>query len=218
MSHRFPLHPLRDGQTLDLEDVNDNFQEIQSELLGNLGEHNFTEEAFSDRTLWADDIAMRLHRVVVESDGHDAAADANDFDVPQNGQWSAVTSTSLTIDSFGGLALCTASFQCMSAELGLMVAIRVDGVVDPDSIWGGAEDLDVENREVDVSTTFKERSTPGACNLLDAGVCETLVPLAPGAHTIELVARTVGIAKPENSGNYRIYHRILFVLEMDACR
>lgn len=217
MTHRFPPEPLRDAATLDLEDVNANFQAVQEELLGQLGEHNFAEDAFADRVLWADDIALRLHHDFTESDCHDGTADGNDYDVPQNGQWSAVSGCSVTLDSFGAVLWCLASFQVMSAELGLMVALRIDGVVDVDSIWGGAEDLDVEDRDVDLESTYKERRSPGAVNLLDAGVCETLSIVPPGTHTVEVVARTVGIGKSGIVGHYRLYHRELIVLEMDSC-
>ena len=48
MSFVFPRNNERSGWALDLDALNENFQYVVSEIQGNLGEHNWKKDSFSN--------------------------------------------------------------------------------------------------------------------------------------------------------------------------
>ena len=220
MSWKHPKENIRDEDALSPEAINRNFQAVDEEVYGRLNEHNFKASAFTGVSHYADDIAMRLYHAEQYSDGGDdpdyGVTTSNEFLIPQSGQWAAVTGATKTFTSAGALIWIMASFQLQSEELGVQCALRINGAIDPDTIWPYA-DAEVERQEL-ATTTSSSRNSPGECSTLSAVVLETVTPVPPGSCVVELMVRTAleerFPASVTSREKYAVYNRELIIIEM----
>ena len=218
MAWKHPRENIRNNDVPSVEPLNRNFADFDEEIGGRLNEHNWAASGFNDATHFADDIAIRLYHAYTESDGGDdpsyGAVTPGEFLIPHNSQWSAALSKSFT--AVGGMIWVMASFQLQSEELGVQCVLRINGTIDPDSLWPYG-DGEVERQELDADDAFARRA-PGETNTLVPVLVETLTSVPPGECTVELVARTTLEDRFPSTvttrEKYAIYHRELIILEL----
>ena len=228
MTWRIPRNPIISGAPADPDDVNENFKAYVEELEGNLNEHNFAGKDTANPGFTMNHIEneaiMRPHSVVTASDGSTApdygVSVADEFEIPQNGQWSQVTDMVKTFEARGGGLWIMASCQLQSHRFGVQLALRVNGTLIPESVWPFAD------REVEFddpgdfqlpATNFFRRSAGETARLAPA-VVEAVIDIPPGPCTVELVARTAmevrDPAAVTAQYKYSVYHRELIVIEV----
>lgn len=221
MSFVYPRHNERNGWPVDPEAINENFQEVLSEIQGSLGEHNWRQGAFTNLTDM--EISESESPIVCQSTGNwGTAMDTKPFDppflgsgssaaynqwrVPNSYNWTVVGSTittgntpvypmSKTITTRSGLLWIMASFQqhgqwdnwgAEPAEMpGVQYGVCVDGSIIHETIPGA---LDTGNDRG--GSAIGVRRFPI--------VIDTLYPITPGQHKIELKAR-LGQGRVEDS-------------------
>jgi hypothetical protein len=228
MSTIYPKRRIRNTQVIDAEDFNANLLPFAEAAEGRLGEQNIASDAFDattgDRDLFSGNAGFHVRKSVQDVDhtsinngtNSTAAANArtaNAFEIPKTGTWAEVTGATLDFSTPGSEAIinaralywnttasntATAGVDYAADDPGLMIAIRVDGNLIPESIMGSCE---LGN------DTVNSGNTPGAVTEdqnpfpVSTGTKEYLTP---GRHTIELVCRLAG---PQDSSSE--YHFLL---------
>lgn len=234
----YPKRRTRNTYCVDPVDMNENFLAYAEAAGGQLGEQNFKNGAFtsstSDRDKFAANAGFTVRKAIQDVDhtsinnGTKATAaanarTANAFEIPLTGAWAEVTGATLDFETVGGLAFIfaralywnttteatpTANTNVPQDDPGIMIAIRVDGNLIPESIMGSAE---LGN---DLVGLF---DSPGLCvssQDMHPVACRTLEFLTPGRHTIELMARLCG---PQDQADYHfLLTREINVLEIGA--
>lgn len=216
MSWRYVKYDIEAGEVVAIEDVNENFEAIVSEVEGRLNEHNFAADSF-DLDDFTPGVAITLRKNVQASDCNDASTDNDDFDFAPSGQWTAISDLSHSFAAVGGLVWVIASFQLVTLRAGgdhpsyagVRFGLRVNGIVDPDSI-SGADDTGVES----TITSGADGFGPGIVHVLYPCVAEALVPVPPGACVVELVVATVAENADFFAASHRVHHRELTVIEL----
>ena len=211
MSWRFPKYPVKNTQVVDLEDVNANFEEYAEELGGQLNEHNWKENAISATTSLEKDAAYCWHssggfvQRTVNWPMRVSGSNPEDQLISARPVWTAIDNCTLTFTSptcllwihgsvqlnqgaaasSGGLPSNTGTAWNGEYFVNVQLAIRIDNYVVPESIIGSAE---VDN---DFPSGLRQPMMPM--------VTSVAFPIATGNHTIELVARTVGVVLKKGS-------------------
>jgi len=239
MSTVYPKRRIRNTHVVDPVSFNENILVFTEAAGGQLGEQNWKEDAFSsstaDRDLFSANIGFTVRKAIEEvdyssintggtkTDAAQSAASLGGFEIPKTGSWSTVTGCTLDFDTVGSVAFIFARALYWTsddevvvggvgnhpADPGIMLALRVDGNLIPETITGSGElanDL--------VNST----NSPGICvSSYDAHpiVTRTLEPLPPGRHTIELVARLAG-PQTDAVDTHFLLGRELCVLEIGA--
>lgn len=221
MSHVVPKHEFITLTPIDLDDANENLRVFTGELEGGLNEHNFANQGF-DLGHVDDSVVARPHAASEVSNGAAAPASGvsvtNEFEIPQNGVWSAVTGCTKSFTAVGGALWAIASCQLQSHRFGIQLALRINGAIDPDTIWPFA-DAEVEFDEPGgTNSTALARQSAGETALLAPALVSTVTAVPPGPCTVELVARTALEAR-DTSGSatrrkYSVYHREIIAIEV----
>ena len=212
MSFVFPRHNEREGWPIDPDALNENFQDVLSEIQGNLGEHNWAQGAFTNTTHL--NISEGEAPIVCQNTYHSgsafdisghsktadpevgttAAAPAGQWKVPNSYGWSTIgepligiNPMSKTLTTRAGLLWIIASFQQHGNWSG----------------WTATEGTELPGVQYGISIdgSIIHETIPGA---MDTGndrggsamgvrrfpyVLDAVYPVTPGSHQIEVKAR-----------------------------
>ena len=213
MSFIFPRHNERNGWPVDPEALNENFQEVVSEIQGALGEHNWRKDAFTN--LVDLNLSESEAPVVCQSTGNwgNALDTASPYDPPYLGapgtvaysqwrmpnsyDWNVVGSNITT--SGGPVNPMSKTLTTRAGLLWIMASFQQHGQWDN---WGSEPtEMPGVQYAICIDGSIVHETNPGA---LDTGndragsaigvrrcpiVIDALYPITPGKHTIELKAR-----------------------------
>lgn len=194
MSIIHPRYKATSGDVMDADKVSSTLADFANEIDGNLGEQNFDEGGFTSRTddletdavLRIDHYAVAVDWTTLNAGNEPVAAPSGSLRVPMNLYWSPLITRTLTTCRGGTYRIVT-SFQLDAGETstaatywdelaGCTFAFRIDGTLMEDTNQGGAErSNDPKGEGVDWKV--------GRYTFMIA------VPLDPGPHTFELMAR-----------------------------
>ena len=223
MGWKFPERIPRDGEVVDYRDLNEAIQPFVEED-GHLNEHNWSDAmaATVTRADMAEDVSFRvLHKSnIIDVSDTDAGSP---FKVEASHTWVPVpmdgTNTGQSITSRGGVLVIIASLQfslqgdpkgeeaALADEryevLHTLFGIRIDGALEPSSVVGDQDSLhSAPNMETGVS------------GFVQGVEVEIAVPVAPGSHTVEIVARTEALKTESDDVAGLLYSTELLVWEI----
>jgi hypothetical protein len=237
MAWKFPRRIPRNTQVIDYRDLNEGIQAYVEED-GRLNEQNWSESLRGTLTRadLSDDVSFRvLHKYnfIDASDtdngwdnNGDATPDIFPFEVQASRAWVPIpmdgTDTGYNIQTRGGALFIIASLQhSMKGDFSLYVpatenfyrqvtpmyytqfGIRINGALEPLSVIGDLDSLDAaENMETGMSG-FVMGATVQVC-----------IPVPPGNHNIEVVARTDIVNSTDDAIAAQIYTTELLAWEI----
>jgi hypothetical protein len=208
MAWKYPPYTMKALAVMATEDFSENCERIIEEVTGELNEHNWQADAFT-RADVADAAQFVLSSTFVEDP---LSCDPSDYSgvltfvLPTVATWQVIGGTQKILQTHDCILWITGSVQYSglywSADLktqyldatpGIILAIRVDGVVITESILGSGEP---ENEAVRIDRSaggvgYASYQTYGFGRPAEPLQTEAVVPVATGTHTIELVARPV---------------------------
>lgn len=222
MSTIYPERAIQSGEPLDADAVSNVLQKFADEIDGNLGEMNWAANALTsttadletDAVLRVYDASTAVNWTSENAYYEPAAAPTNYIRVPISSSWNAIITATLKTCR-GGTYRVVFSAQQDAGELsndadywsklaGCAYAVRVDGTIYEESTVGGCERSNDPKGEAlywDV-----------AC--VDIELC---VPLAPGQHVIEIVARMARADSDTTSWDadtyYEVFNRSFYIVE-----
>ena len=150
MSWKYPEHSIRPGGVVEIDDINRNIGEFAQELDGGLNEHNWQKESFN-RLDCEDDVSIECWRT---SQAQNLAIWAGEYPeeyhrVRSHQGWFPIKSTSqtcsITATTPGTMLWVIGSLQHLQASNSFAIvqyAIRVDGIVIPETVTGSSSSLD----------------------------------------------------------------------------
>lgn len=222
MAHVIPRHREQDGWPIDYEAINEDFRATVEEMEGKLGEHNWRSGAITARTDLAPDAVLDVNFTATSVDpdletgnGRPTNGPANAFLIRNITTWQSVDNMSATKDTGNSLLWIIASFQhqtygtIVESSIGAAYALRLDGQVVAESLIGGVD---------------RENDPLGECVFAQAYayVTDALIPVPPGRHTVELVARAVrdqNYAVPDESAgavrHSEVFNREIILVTID---
>lgn len=222
MSIIYPRYKATSGDVMDADKVSATLADFANEIDGNIGEQNVDEGGFTSRTddletdavLRIDHYAVAVDWTTLNAGNEPVAAPTGSLRVPMNLYWSPLITRTLTTCRGGTYRIVT-SFQLDAGETstaatywdelaGCKFAFRIDGTLIEDTDQGGAERSNDPNGEaVDCKV--------GGYTFMIA------LPLDPGPHTFELMARP---ARPSgdalsfsSTSYYEIFNHEFAVIE-----
>lgn len=214
MSWFFPPEPFIAGEVLDIDLLNLNFAAVQSEVGGELNEHNFgTNALVGAESKWDDAIGLRISTEAEEADPLDAAAR---HDIPVRTSWVPLEGSTHTHVSRGGDALVIASFQISNNpnagvfdNPGLQFALEINGLVRYDGFIGSG---DMTNDYISDAQNAMFTGTWNPALAGDTGpgirakyfpvVLEAVVFLPAGEHIIRVVSRNLRLSSDAAVAQY----------------
>lgn len=219
MAWKYPRYRSVDGEVMDLDAINENFETVVQEMQGQLNEHNWASNAFTSATDYTINSCLRTKQVVSQvaamlpgavAPGTIAAlVSGTAYQTLPVFDWDVVMTT--TIRTGTSNLWISASFQHAYSALatnrqGIQYALRVDGIEIVETITGTGNRANDQNGE---GIDGRGTNMPF---LLDA-----IFPVIAGQHTIQLVARmcsgpSMGISA--NDVYWMVLNRELFVMEM----
>jgi hypothetical protein len=237
MTWKFPKRIPRAGEVVDVHDFNDGIQPFVEED-GRLNEHNWNEDLKTQLTLgdMDEDIA---HRVLHKSNLLDASEGSNPsavtpFEIDGSSVWQPLamdgTNTSYEFRSRGGVLYIVASLQWSAYKptIGVvgtpgppftypdgetdnsdyriqhtLFGIRIDGALEPISVIGDQDSL---SEAVNMET--------GISGLWQGVDIDIAVPVGPGRHTVEVVAKTEVVESEDDRILSLVYSTELLVWEI----
>lgn len=219
------------GDTIDPDDWNDNFRILYDEMSGRLNEHNHQSSAFQRTDLDPSAVYRATH---VHGDDETTPTQfttgVNTYATPRDGAWHQVIATTFgdtTGTEFpGGLVWFIASFQASfdlaggesRAQDHQQFALRIDGVLIPETITGSGEpDNDLIPTGDDSNPPFPGPTIEDdgvGVHTIEAVSLDWLLEIDPGVHTVELVARraVLNLGSVPNDGYVK--NRELIVLAL----
>ena len=222
MSWKYPEHSIRPGGVVEIDDINRNIGEFAQERDGGLNEHNWEKSSF-DRLDCEDDVSIECWST---SQAQDMSIFPGEYleeyhRIRSHQGWFPIKSTSQTCTITASTAATTlwvmGSMQHIQGAYSFAIvqyAIRVDGVVIPESVTGASSSLDDAYHEADAAGQYIRTLNGSGINQRYRSVSlDTMVSVAPGTHTIELVTRMVS----QHTGNQAYFWvgpRELIVLSM----
>lgn len=187
------------GQVIAADEMADDFREVFSTLEGGTDEHNWSQAAFASRTALATNAVLTIQSDYTdqeESVNHgppfyfdNPIFQAGRVDLAEMSGWTVIET--LDVDARNSLLWITASFQQYNAfylflnasEVGAQWAVRIDGTMMLSSMMGS---VDRSNDSYGEAACMAQ---------LWPGLVTGLMPVTPGRHTVELVAREVRTAR-----------------------
>lgn len=201
MAWYFPPEPFISSEILDIDTINLNLAAVQSEVGGELNEHNFASEALvGGEDNWDDGIGLRISSEPHEVDPLDVAVAET---IQLRLSWVPLEGGSHVHVSRGGKALIIASFQISNSPSdlfdnpGLQFALEVDGSVQFGSLYGSGDMTNdyISDAANAIATPILTPGTgPGLRAKYAAVVLETVMYLPAGEHAIRVVARNLRLS------------------------
>ena len=217
MSWKIPKHLLTAGDVLDLDKVNENARTFVEEIDGNLGEHNWADGAFAIANC-ADDFVLQVKSVYEEVDPDLEGGEGTGNFFPGPAVVGTVHEVAGAMD-YGLVDAMTMTFQTANSLLWLIfsgqqqadqpyldpqlvVAIEVDGVLIPESVYGGHE-------------TGNDPYGQQCYNQAHAIAVDCIVPVIPGQHTVRVMARGTDATRVISGNSARLYNREFIAIIID---
>ncbi len=235
MAWKFPKRLPRTGQVVDAEDFNEGLQPFFEEAL-KLNEQNVSTDLQSQLTL-ADvdeDISFRtLHKSnFIDASEGNLPTTVTPFKVPCSEAWTPIpmdgTDTVFAFSSRGGALYIVASLQYAYSYfertlldtstspatlvegdvewhdiIHVQFGVRIDGAFEAISLVGDQDSLN--------AGVTMETGVSGLMQGVDIDIC---VPITPGRHTVEIVARCETVPGEQDRMNAYIYSTELLVWEI----
>ncbi len=183
---QFPKRRVRISQPTDIDDINDNFREIQRKA-GALNEHDFIDNAFPSKTDVELGASIRVGSIAISEDpgfttgtGPTVPGGAS-VEIPNTKSWAEVLAFEVQTESspLWMIASFTQLYITASAFLsGLQFALEVDGSIIYESMTGKTG---TDEEDFCLSPKYN-RGTSIDC----------IVPVVRGNHIVRLVGRRVG--------------------------
>ena len=183
---QFPKRRVKTGQPVDIDDVNDNFREIQRKA-GDLNEHDFIDDAFSSKTDVELGASVRVGSIAISEDpgfttgSGPAIPGGASVEIPNTKSWTEVLAFEIQTESspLWIIASFTQLYVTASAFLsGLQFALEIDGSIIYESMTGKTG---TDEEDYCLSPQYN-RGTSIDC----------IIPVVRGNHTARLVARRAG--------------------------
>lgn len=199
----FPRRAPADGDVVDIDEINDNYQTLHNFIDAGLGRHNFEEGAFGSGALLPAGSLWNWYHTTNEVDWTFSTAPTsvptNYFLITGREAWQPVTTLKKTFTSSGGLYYVVCSFlqdgesdQLSGSSLptndssGAFYGLALDGNIFPDTNMSSNERS--QDREDPVTgSSFTNTGTAIFGNFRSA-VIRTLMFVPEGEHTIQLYA------------------------------
>lgn len=225
MSWKYPKHRIKPAEVVEIDDLNRDFSAFSEELDGGLNEHNWAKDSFT-RLDCADDVSVECWQTKQAVDPHAPVNSTSEFSLVRASQsWEIIQSTNQTCQISAttgkGVLWIIASVQHQQATDSLFAqyALRVDGTIIPETITGSsALGSDMNQNPVALHITNHNDEL----KILGSGIADfarsisldTMVPVGPGVHTVDLVSRT--LPRAAGSTHKRAYNgaRELIVLSL----
>ena len=222
MAWRYPKRRIVPGSVLDVQDFNDALRPLVEET-GRLEEQNLSDDLGTELTLATDcdtDVAWRYAHAFASDEETLADANAqldptvssNEMRVYQSFDWQPITDLDATFrtEDFAPYYICASGAYALdsSASAGSVhayfrFALEIDGRVIPETIIGD-QDSNHENENMEL----------GMSGQFGGFLVESVVPLAPGVHTIRAVVQVKYVLGSVMTNDVDIYNRELFVWEL----
>ena len=206
MSFVFPRNNERGGWALDLDALNENFQHVVSEIQGNLGEHNWKKNSFSntdDLEISESESPIVCRNSYKEGSAFDVAGTSG-LDVPQTSpairQWKVPNSYDwTTIGDGASLGILSQSLTTRGGLLWISASFQQHGRWDSWTATEGTE-LPGVRYSICIDGTIIHETIPGC---MDTGndrlgsaigvrmapyLIDLVYPITPGNHLIEVKA------------------------------
>ena len=232
MSTVFPKYSANTAEPMDLQEINENFRTVISEIQGGLNEHNWKAGAFTDHTsITAGSMIRTYHssvRVIhgiIDKTSPPSVSPSNSFKVSNNREWVTIKDQSspatyspmeMTITTGNSMLWIIYNGQQQpfntsgaSKNLpGCQYGISIDGSVIAETIIGS---MDRNNDMTGEGVQMTQHPFSTDC----------IVPVAAGVHTIAIQARCCAnkdydvFSSSSTSGQaYEIFNREMIVIEM----
>ena len=214
MAQYFPKYRDKPGYPVDFESVNYNFRQVVNEIEGNLGEHNWAEDAITDKTEVNSSAAIRIYNTYQLVDhGMDyntvvSSSPTNHAQISNSREWTTIIEKKITTDS--SLVWVIASFQNFymglnPAEASFQYCISVDG-----------------NQIAETATGCTDRSNDltgeGIYTNAQGFSIDAVIPVSPGEHTFSLTAKLIAdedyTTFDSSTKACQIFNRELILVEM----
>jgi hypothetical protein len=216
-------------EVVDIHRINTNFLVVVEEVTGGLNEHNWAEDAFTDRDLLAEDVALRIKSNQMGA-STDPTSPTSGTDVEFGQEWHAIApNLDYTLVTKGGLIWLMASFQFDTDLMwGVNFAIELDGNVLGDSLLGSGDSsndlITLWGGSVYAPAGTSDIAAPalwGGGGVDSQGgfgvVVSAMVELPAGSYTFRTVVRnvrrTLDISRSHNS--MHVTNAELILLEMN---
>lgn len=219
MAWKYPRYRNVAGEVMDLEAINENFETVVQEMQGQLNEHNWGYNAFTNPTDYTIGACLRTDQTTEEVEAMlpgtvapgtiAALVSGTAYQTVPVFDWDVVMTT--TIRTSTTTLWISASFQHAYSALatsrqGIQYAIRVDGIEVVETITGTGNRANDQNGE---GIDGRGTNMPF--------VLDAIFPVIAGQHTIQLVARMCSgpsMAISANDVYWMVLNRELFVMEM----
>lgn len=223
MAWKYPKTRSRATQPMDLDALNENFEVVVQEMQGNLNEHNWAANAFTDAEDYALGAVIRVRQFAAEvvpmaaisppPASTAAVVSGTPYRALPDFEWGQVITQTVQTDVSALWIM--ASFQHSVSDpagsvqrSGIQYAIRLDGTVLTETITGSGE------RQTDVNGEGYDGDGTNMGFVVDA-----VVPVTAGPHQIELVARMAsGVALNlqylANDDYWMVHNRELLIVEL----
>jgi hypothetical protein len=223
MAWKYPKTRSRIAQPMDLDALNENFENVVQELQGNLNEHNWAANAFTDAEDYAQGAVLRVRQAVSEVVPMAAGVgppvnigsvvSGTPYQTQPDFEWGQVVLQTVRTDAT--VLWMMASFQHSVSSpagtirrSGIQYALRLDGTVLTETITGSGE------RATDTNGEGYDGDGTNMAFVIDA-----VIPVTAGPHQVELVARmTSGVALNlqylSDDDYWMILNRELLIVEM----
>lgn len=231
MPWKFPVRIPRTGQVVDAEDFNDGFKPMFDEA-HKLNEHNVSSNLKTQATL-ADvdaDISFRtMHKSnFIDASEGNLPSSVTPFEVPCSAAWTPIpmdgTDTVYAFSSRGGLLYVVASLQyaysyferyaksstgTISGDyewhdiIHVQFGVRLDGAFEAISLVGDQDNL---NAGITMET--------GISGLMQGADIDICLPVTPGRHTLEIVARCETVPGEQDRMTAYIYSTEMLAWEI----
>lgn len=195
MPVRIPRFRPLNGDVVEINDLNEVFQEIAGDITSGLNEHSFLRAGFvpygpqpQAAAQWERSSIMRTHQVTGTA--------GSPFISDENAAGQVVLE--LQVDTVGAMLHCTASFQADFQNNGARFWIAVNGATCTEATIG----------DIDVNGRIRVGSRPSLTGFAPFSL-DTVQAVPPGTVTVQLLLQSTG-------GSVTIRNRELFVLEMIA--
>ena len=225
MSWKYPKHRIKPADVVEIDDLNRDFSTFSEELDGGLNEHNWAKDSFT-RLDCADDVSIECWKTYQRQDPWAPVNSSSEFSLVRASQaWEIIQSTNQTCQISATTSksilwiIANVQHQQQSDSLFAQYALRVDGTIIPETITGSsALGSDMNQNPIILSTTNNYDNY----KILGSGIADfarsisldTMVPVGPGVHTVDLVSRTM--PRASGSTHMRAYNgaRELIVLSL----
>mgnify|MGYP005822888751 CR=1 FL=1 len=214
MSQYFPKYRDKAGYPLDFETINANFRQVVNEIEGNLGEHNWAENAITAVTDVNEAAALRIYTTSAKVDhGMDYNNDVNSsptnyVQISNSREWTVLVENTISTDA--SMVWVMGSFQnfymgLTPVEAGFQYCIALNGNPVAETIAGCMD------RSNDITGEGMYANSSGF-------VLDAVIPVLPGQKTFSIRGRLIAdedlTTFASTTKACQVFNRELILVEM----